>query len=82
MYNKYYRNYLEDKLKTKVMENDGNIGTHHPSKEQVCTCTNKDKHHIPGQKINIWEREKIKVFDVIEQVPRQKRTLARHISEI
>ena len=64
------------------MENYGNTGTHHPSKEQVCTRTNKDKHHIRGQKINFWEREKIKVFDVIEQVPRRKWTLAGLISEI
>ena len=64
------------------MENDGNIGTHNPSKEQVCTHTNKDKHHVPGQKINIWEREKIKVFDVIDQVIRRKWTLAGHISKI
>jgi hypothetical protein len=55
-----------------MMENYGNIGTQHPSKEPVCTHTNKDKHHVPGQKINIWEREKVKVFDVIEQVRRRK----------
>ncbi len=33
----------------------GNMGTHHPSKEQASSRTNKDgkkyaKHHIPGQK--------------------------------
>ena len=32
-----------------------NMDTHHPSKEQVSSCTNKDgkeyvKHHIAGQK--------------------------------
>ena len=55
----------------------GNMGTHHPSKDRGSSYANKDgkvsvKHHIPGQKHNIWIREKTKVTDVIEQVTRRK----------
>ena len=61
----------------------GNMGTHHPSKQQASSRTNtygKEyvKHHIPGQ--NIWVREKTKITDVIEQVKRRKWTWAGHVS--
>ena len=46
------------------------MGPRHPSKEQASSRTNKDvKHHIPGQKNNIWVREK---KDGIEQVRRSE----------
>ena len=53
----------------------GNMGTHHPSKEQASSCTNKDGKSTLNiiyrdRKINIWVREKIKVTDLIEQVRR------------
>ena len=54
----------------------GNMGTHHPSKEHASNRKHKDgkeyiKRHIPGQKTNIWVREKTKVIDVTEQVRRR-----------
>ena len=63
----------------------GNMGTHHPSKEQAGNRTNRDgkeyvKHHIPGKKINIWVREKTKVADMIKQVRRRQWTWAGHVS--
>ena len=65
----------------------GNMGTHHPSKEQASSRTNKDgmeyvKHHLPGQKTNIWVRKKTKVTHVIEQVRRRNWTWAGHVSRI
>ena len=65
----------------------GNMGTHHPRKEQTNRCKNKTgkeyaNHHSPGQKTNIWVREKAKVTDVIEQIRRRKRTWAGHVSRI
>ena len=64
----------------------GNMGTHHPSKEQASSRTNKDgkeyvKHHIQGQN-KIWVREKTKVTDVIEKARRRKWTWAGHVSRI
>ena len=65
----------------------GYMGTHHPCKEQASSRTNKDgkayyinvKHHIQGQKTNIWIREKTKVTDAIEQIRRRKWAWAGHI---
>ena len=65
-------------VSTKTCVTGNNVMQH----KAVGTCTNKYKHHITGQKINIWEIEKIKVFDVIEQVRRGKWTLAGLVSEI
>ena len=39
------------------------------------------KHHIPGQKINIWIREKTKVTDVIEQERKRKWTAGYEITD-
>ncbi|KAK2189674.1 hypothetical protein NP493_100g07014 [Ridgeia piscesae] len=41
----------------------GNMGTHHPSKEQASSRTNKDgqeyvKHHVPGQKSGLEKRRR------------------------
>ena len=65
----------------------GNMGTHHPSKEQTSSRKNKDgKEYVNityrGRKTNIWVREKTKVTDVIEQVRRRKWTWAGHVSRI
>ena len=43
----------------------GNMGTHHPGKEQTSSRTNKDgneyvNHHIPGQKNNHLGKKKDK----------------------
>ena len=62
-----------------------NMGTHHPSKEQASSHTNKDrkeyvKHHIPGR--NNKHLDKSKDRDMIEQVRRPKWTWAGHISRI
>ena len=64
-----------------------NMSTHHPSKEQASSRTNKDekeyiKHHIPRRKTNIWVREKTKVTEVIEHVRRRRWTWTVHVSRI
>ena len=64
-----------------------NMGTHHPSKEQVSIRANKDgkeyiKHHIPGQKNKYMGMRKTKVTYVIEQVRRRKWTWTGHVSRI
>ena len=50
----------------------GNTDSHHPSKEQASSHTNKDgkeyvKHHIPGQKKPTWVRETTKSTDRTKQ---------------
>ena len=63
------------------------ISTHHTSKEQGNSRTNKDgkeyvKHHIPGQKNKHLGKRKEKVADVIEQARRPTWTWAGHVSRI
>ena len=61
----------------------GNMGTHHPSKEQASSRTNKDeREYIPEQKTNIRVREKTKFIDMIEQIRRRKWTWAGHVSRV
>ena len=65
----------------------GNMGTHHPCKEQASSRTNKDgkeyvKYHTSGQKHKHLGKRKDKVTGVIEQVRRQKWTWAGHVSRI
>ena len=59
----------------------GNMGTHHPSKEQASSRTNKVgkeyvQHHIPEQKNKHLGLRKTKITDEIEQVRRRKWTWA------
>ena len=61
----------------------GDMGTHHPSKEQASSRTNTDgkecvKHHIQVQKTNIWVIEK--VTDMMEQERSRKSTWAGHVN--
>ena len=65
----------------------GNMGTHHPCKEQSSSRINKDgkeyvKHNIPGTEKSIWVREKTNVRDEFERVKRRKWPWARQISRI
>ena len=63
------------------------MDTNQPGKEQASSRANKDgkkyvKYNIPGQKTNIWVREKIKVTDMIENVRKRTWTWAGHVSII
>ena len=85
----YYWNVLEDTglQLMHTSSNDirrGNIGTHHPCKEQAscCTSTNGKKYVKRNRKTNIWIIEPTKVTDVIEQVRRPKWSWAGYVSRI
>ena len=72
-----------NKSKTKVISSNDilrrNTGTHHPSKKQASSRTNKDgKAYVKQTKTNIWVREKTMVKKVFEQVRRRKWTWAEH----